>query len=176
MGLTPNNVLTIRTSRIKVPGIDFVLNILPVIWRKFKKTRGIKLTPSRASRIEKITRGKFEGWRIEDFKIIDEAVYQCAVVPSVVVTADDFESGLPGSNPEWGLIYYKASITAQGLPKPSSLRGSTLGTRAAEHKGCNWACKLTDGCSLKSCARPHLLAYATEIKSTQLHSAPLWLG
>ena len=85
---------------------------------------------------------------------------------SVVVTAYDSESGRPGSNPEWGLIYYEAPITAQGLPEPSSLWGSTLGTRAAEHKGCNWACKLTDGCSLK---RPHLLAYATEIKSTQLH-------
>ena len=95
---------------------------------------------------------------------------------SVVVTANDSESGRPGSNPEWGLIYYETLITAQGLPKPSSLRGSTLGTRAAKHKGCNWACKLTDGCSLKSCARPHLLAYATEIKSTQLHAAPLWLG
>ena len=51
-----------------------------------------------------------------------------------------------------------------------------LCTRATEHKGCNWACKLTDGCSLKSCVRPHLQAYATEIKSTQLHAAPLWLG
>ena len=77
---------------------------------------------------------------------------------SVVVTAYDSESGRPGSNPEWGLIYYEAPITAQGLPEPSSLRGSTLGTRAAEHKGCNWACKLTDGCSIKSCVRPHLLA------------------
>ena len=57
---------------------------------------------------------------------------------SVVVTAYDSESGRPGSSPEWGLIYYEASITAQGLPEPSSLRGSTLGTRAAEHKGCNW--------------------------------------
>ena len=57
---------------------------------------------------------------------------------SVVVTAHDSESGRPGSNPEWGLIYYEASITARGLPEPSSLRGSTLGTRAAEHKGCNW--------------------------------------
>ena len=56
---------------------------------------------------------------------------------SLVVTAYDFESGRSGSNPEWGLIYYKASITAQGLPEPSSLWGSTLGTRAAEHKGCN---------------------------------------
>ena len=41
---------------------------------------------------------------------------------SVVVTAYDFESGRPGSNPEWGPIYYKASITSQGLPKPSSHR------------------------------------------------------
>ena len=96
---------------------------------------------------------------------------------SVVVTAYDFESGHPGSNPEWGLIYYKASITAQGLLEPSSLRGSTLGTRAAEHKGCNsvsGACKLIDGCSL-SCVRPHLqwhhMAYATEIKSIQLHDS-----
>ena len=69
---------------------------------------------------------------------------------SVVVTTYDFESGRPGSNPEWEPIYYMASITAQGLPEPLSLRGSTLGTRAAEHKGCNWACKLTDGCSLKT--------------------------
>ena len=43
---------------------------------------------------------------------------------SVVVTAYDFESSRPGSNPEWGPIYYKASIRAQGLPEPSSLRGS----------------------------------------------------
>ena len=73
----------------------------------------------------------------------------------------------------WGLIYYKAPITVQGIPEPSSLQGNTLGTRAAEHKGCNWACKLTDGCSLKSCVRPHLLAYATEVNSTQLHAALL---
>ena len=85
---------------------------------------------------------------------------------SVVVTAYDFECDSPGSNPERGPIYYKASITAQGLPEPSSLRGSTLGTRAAEHKGCNW---LTE----KSYVRPHLLAYATEIMSTQLHAATL---
>ena len=61
---------------------------------------------------------------------------------SVVVTAYDFESGRPDSNPEWGLIYYKASITAQGLPEPSSLWGSTLGTRTAEHKGCNWGMQI----------------------------------
>ena len=61
---------------------------------------------------------------------------------SVVVTAYDFESDRPGSNPEWGLIYYKASITTQGLSEPSSLRGSTLGTRAAERKGCNWGMQI----------------------------------
>ena len=33
------------------------------------------------------------------------------------------ESGRPGSNPEWGLIYYKASITAQSLHEPASLWG-----------------------------------------------------
>ena len=57
---------------------------------------------------------------------------------SVVVTAYNFESIRLGSNPEWGLIYYEASITAQGLPEPSSFRGSTLGTRAAELKGSSW--------------------------------------
>ena len=57
---------------------------------------------------------------------------------SVVVTAYDFASGRSSSNPEWEPIYYKASITAQGLHEPSSLRDSTMGTRAAKHKGCNW--------------------------------------
>ena len=50
---------------------------------------------------------------------------------SVGVTAYDFESGRPGSSPEWGLKYYEASLTAKGLPETSSLRGSTLGTSAA---------------------------------------------
>ena len=52
----------------------------------------------------------------------------CLCSGSVVVTAYDSESRHPGSNPEWGIIYYKASITAHDLPEPSSLRGSTLGT------------------------------------------------
>ena len=34
---------------------------------------------------------------------------------------------------------------------PSLHPSGVQGTRAAEHKGCNWACKLTDGCSRKSC-------------------------
>ena len=41
--------------------------------------------------------------------------WQCS--GSAVVTAYDSESSCPGSNPEWGLIYYEASITAQGLPQ-----------------------------------------------------------
>ena len=47
-----------------------------------------------------------------------------------MVTAYDSESGRPGSNPEWGLICYEALITAQGLPEPSSLQGSSLGRAA----------------------------------------------
>ena len=62
--------------------------------------------------------------------------YVCS--SSVVVTAYDSESGRPGSNPEWGLIYNETSINAHGLPEPSSLQGNTLGTRTAKHKGYNW--------------------------------------
>ena len=69
---------------------------------------------------------------------------------SVVITTYDSESSRPGSNPEWGLIYYEASITAQGLPEPPSPRGSTLGTRTAEHEGCNWGMQV-DGW-LQPCA------------------------
>ena len=71
---------------------------------------------------------------------------------SVVVTAYDFESGHPGSNPEWGPIYYKASITAQGLPEPSSLRGSTSVPEQLNIKAVTGACKLIDGCSLSLCS------------------------
>ena len=67
-------------------------------------------------------------------------VVQCS--GGVVVSAYDFESGLPGSKPDWGPTLYKTSITAQGLPEPSSLRGSTLSTRPAEHKGCNWGIEI----------------------------------
>ena len=68
---------------------------------------------------------------------------------SVVVTAYDSESGRPGSNPEWGLLYYTASITAQGSPEPSSLHWvpEQLNTKAE-----TGACKLIDGCSLALCS------------------------
>ena len=61
---------------------------------------------------------------------------------SVMVTAYEFESGRPGSNPDWGPIYNEASITAKCLPDPLSFRGGTMGTRAAEDKSSNWGMKI----------------------------------
>ena len=91
---------------------------------------------------------------------------------SVVVTAYDFESGRPGTNLECGPIFYEASITAQVLPEPSSLRGSTLGTRATEHKGCTWGMQINWWLQPRAVfsATPfwHQLAYATKMKSIQL--------
>ena len=85
------------------------------------------LMPGRASSFQKIAVKPMDGQ-------LPDGDWSTMCSGSVVVTAHDSESGRPGSNPEWGLIYYEASIIAQGLPEPSSLRG----TRAAEHKGCNW--------------------------------------
>ena len=93
---------------------------------------------------------------------------------SVVVTAYDFESTCPGSNPEWGPIYYKASITAQGLSEPSSLRCSTTVPEQLNIKAVTGACKLIDGCSLVFAlfsATVFSGIYATEIKSIQLHAS-----
>ena len=72
----------------------------------------------------------FLGGAVAVVGAVSQSVMHC-------VTSYDTEPGRPGLNHEWGLIYYEASITAQSLPEPSSIRGSTLGTRAAEHKGCN---------------------------------------
>ena len=69
-----------------------------------------------------------------------------------MVTACDFESGRFGSNPEWGLIYYKASITAQGLPEPSSLRGSTSVPEQLNINTVTGSCKLIYGCRLELCS------------------------
>ena len=55
---------------------------------------------------------------------------------SIVVTTLDPE--VPGSSPEWVPIFYEARSTAQGLPEPSFLRGSTLGTNPVEHQDSNW--------------------------------------
>ena len=46
----------------------------------------------------------------------------------------------------------KASINAQGLPEPSSLRGSTSVPEQLNIKTVTEACKLIDGCSLELCS------------------------
>ena len=71
---------------------------------------------------------------------------------SVVVTAYDSESGRPGSNPEWGLIYYEASITAQGISEPSSPGVVHWVPEQLNTKAVTGACKLIDGCSLALCS------------------------
>ena len=96
-----------------------------------------------------------------------------------MVTDYDFESTHPGSNPDWGSICYKTSITEQGLPEPSSLQGSKLGTRAENIKAVTGACKLIDGCCLALCLATHsvvstiayIYIYASEMKSIQLHDS-----
>ena len=90
---------------------------------------------------------------------------------SVVVTAYDSESGHPGSNPERGLIYCGFDHCI-GLTRAFIPRDSTLGTRAAEHKlgHANWLMV-----AVLRCVRPQFqwyqLAYATEMKSIQLHES-----
>ena len=69
-----------------------------------------------------------------------------------MVTVYDFESGRPGSKPEWGPICYKASITAQGLPEPSALEGSTSIPKQLNIKAVTGSCKLINGCSLALCS------------------------
>ena len=71
---------------------------------------------------------------------------------SVVVIAYDSGSGRPDSNPEWGLIYYEASITAQGLPEPSFPGVVHWVPEQLNMKAVTGACKLIDGCSLALCS------------------------
>ena len=59
-----------------------------------------------------------------------------------------------------GPIYYKASITAQGLPKPLSLRGSTSVPEQLNIKAVTGARKLIDGCSLALCSATVLVVSA----------------
>ena len=47
------------------------------------------------------------------------------------------DSEVPGSSPEWVPIFYEARSTAHGLPEPTSLRGSTLGS-PVEHQESDW--------------------------------------
>ena len=59
---------------------------------------------------------------------------------------------ISGSNPEWGLVYYEASITAQGLPEPSSSGVVHWVPEQLNIKAVTGACKLFDGCSLVLCS------------------------
>ena len=60
---------------------------------------------------------------------------------------------VPGSRPEWVPIFYEARSTAQGLPEPSSLRGSTLGTSPARQRlGVN----RIDSCNFELCSQGQL--------------------
>ena len=52
----------------------------------------------------------------------------------------------------WGPIYYKAPITAQGLPEPSSHRDSTSVPEQLNIKAVTGSCKVIDGCSLVLCS------------------------
>ena len=69
---------------------------------------------------------------------------------SVVVTAYDFESGRPGSNPEWGLIYYKALHRAYQSLHPSGVVHWV--PEQLNIKAVTGACKFIDGCSLELCS------------------------
>ena len=66
-----------------------------------------------------------------------------------------FESGRPGSNPEWGLIYYKDFDHCTGLTRACHSSGVVhVGTRESfEHKGCNWGMQIDlDSCNLDLCS------------------------
>ena len=93
---------------------------------------------------------------------------------AVVVHYLWFWSGRPGSNPDWGPIYYEASVTAHGLPEPLSLRVVHWAPDQLNMKVVTGACILIDGSSLELCsATPSVvhLAYVTEMKSIQLHDS-----
>ena len=71
---------------------------------------------------------------------------------SVVVTACDFESGRPSSNPEWG--QYTVRIRSLHWAYPS-LHPFGVMHWVPEHlniKAVTGACKLIDGCSLELCS------------------------
>ena len=66
--------------------------------------------------------------------------------------------------PEWGLIYYEASITAQGLPEPSIPYGVIHWVpEQLNIKAVTGACKLIDGCSLALCLATVSVRYQLNI-------------
>jgi len=99
---------------------------------------------------------------------------------TVVVTAYDFESGRPGSNPEWG--YYTMRLLSLHRAYPS-IHPSGVVHWVPEQlniKAVTGACKLIDGCSLALCSATVSVVsagiYATEIKSIQLHDSIVGLS
>ena len=57
---------------------------------------------------------------------------------SIVVTTLDCGPGGSWFESRVCANIYEAQSTAQGLPEPSSLRGSTLGTSPVEHQDSDW--------------------------------------
>ena len=68
---------------------------------------------------------------------------------SVVVTTSDCESGRPGSSPERVPIAIRLDHCTE-LTRVLYPPGLHIGTRAAEHKGCNWGMQLIDGSNFES--------------------------
>ena len=64
-------------------------------------------------------------------------MYVCSgsIVVTILWTVDPEVLGL---SPEWVPIFYEARSTAQGLPEPSSLRGSTLSASPVEQQDSDW--------------------------------------
>ena len=76
---------------------------------------------------------------------------------------------VPGSSPEWVSIFYEARSTAQGLPEPSSLWGSTLGTSPVEYQDSDW-CELNKQLQLRT------VFAGTVVNNYQFNGIQGWAG
>ena len=63
---------------------------------------------------------------------------QSSAPRSSATAVGDIAQGIPLRSNGPLLVFYKARSTAQGLPEPSSLRGSTMGTSPVEHQDSDW--------------------------------------
>ena len=84
----------------------------------------------------------------------------------IVVTILTLDPEVVGSSPEWVPIFYEARSLHRAYPSLHPFGVVHWVPEQLNIKAVTGACKLIDGCSLKSCVRPHLqwhhLAYATE--------------
>ena len=109
----------------------------------------------------------FNPWTATEFWTL---MTDCVCSGSVVVTAYDSESGCPGSNPEWGQYTMRLRSLHRAYPSlhPSGVVHWVPEQLWLGHS--NWLMV-----AALCCVRPHLqwyqLAYATEIKSIQLHDS-----